>query len=199
MRRLDLMTSDTDSAGPTGVLRIAPGQLPRNHHGDQVAPLTPAGLPYQYRWVDHDHGGDLVYAETADDLLDEWIPGYRDAEPSGRALLRAEHAVRIRDALVAHLLVDAETRGINLTPEQEAILLTDLDQMPDIPIWDSPVPLVLLEGMYRPYTDRLPPLSGIDGDVRDPTSIIWLRNAHPDGYVQSLAEGGIINLVIYNS
>ena len=92
----------------------------------------PPGLPYQYRWVDHDHGGDLVYAETADDLLDHWLPGYRDADPAGQALLRAQHAVQIRDALVAQLLVDAENNGITLTPEQEAILLADLDQMPDI-------------------------------------------------------------------
>ncbi len=192
------MTSDHHSAS-TGVLRIASDQLPRNHHGDPVAPLTPTGLPYQLRWVDHDHGGDLVYAETADDLLAHWIPGYRDADPAGQALLRAQHAVQIRDGLVAQLLVDAEDNGITLTPDQEAVLLADLDQMPDITRWDAPVPLVLLEGMYRPYTDRLPPLSGIDGDVREPSNIIWLRNAHPDAYVQSLADAGLIDLAINNA
>ena len=185
------MTSDPDRAGPTGVLRIAPDRLPRNHHGDPVAPLTPVGLPYQLRWVDHDHGGDLVYAETADDLLDQWLPGYAAADPSEQALLR--------DGLVAQLLVDAESNGITLTPDQESILLADLDQMPDITRWEPPVPLVLLEGMYRPYTDRLPPLSGIDGDVRDPSNIIWLRNCHADGYVQSLAAAGVIDLSIHNN
>ena len=193
------MTSDFDGAGAAGALRVHPDQLPRNHHGDHVAPLTPAGQPYQYRWVDHDNGGDLVYAETADDLLGEWIPGYQDADPSGRGLLRAEHAVRIRDALVAQLLVDAENNGTSITPEQEAILLADLDKMPDIQRWDPPVPLVLLEGMYRPYTDRLPPLSGIDGDVRDPRNIIWLRNAHPEDYIQSLAAAGLIDLASYSA
>jgi hypothetical protein len=193
------MTSDPDRKGATGVLRIAPDQLPRNHHGDQVAPLTPSGRPYQYRWVDHDNGGDLVYAETADDLLDHWLPGYAAADPAGKALLRAQHAVQIRDALVAQLLVDAENNGTTLTPQQEAILLADLDQMPDITTWDPPVPLVLLEGMYRPYTDQLPPVSGIDGDVQEPSNIIWLRNAHPDGYVQSLAAAGVIDLAIHNA
>ena len=193
------MTSDFDGAGTAGILRIRPDQLPRNHHGDHVAPLTPTGQPYQYRWVDHDNGGDLVYAETADDLLGEWIPGYRDADPSGKALLRAEHAVRTRDALVAQLLVDAENNGTTITPEQEAILLADLDKMPDIQRWDPPVPLVLLEGMYRPYTDRLPPLSGIDGDVQDPSNIIWLRNAHPDSYIQSLAAAGVIDIAIHDA
>ena len=193
------MTSNHDGAGAAGILRIAPDQLPRNHHGDPVAPLTPAGVPYQLRWVDHEHGGDLVYAETADDLLGHWLPGYRDADPDEQALLRAQHAVQIRDSLVAQLLVDAENNGITLTPEQEAILLADLDRMPDITRWDPPVPLVLLEGMYRPYTDRLPPLSGIDGDVREPSNIIWLRNSHADGYVQSLAAAGIIDIAIHNA
>jgi hypothetical protein len=192
------MTSDPDGAGATGVLRIAPDQLPRNHHGDPVAPLTPTGLPYQLRWVDHDHGGDLVYAETADDLLAHWLPDYTAADPAEQALLRAQHAVQIRDGLVAQLLVDAENNGITLTPDQEAILLADLDQMPDIARWDPPVPLVLLEGMYRPYTDRLPPLSS-DGDVQQPSNIIWLRNAHPETYLLSLADAGVIDLAIHNT
>ena len=185
------MTSDPDASG---VLRITLDKLPRNQHGDQVAPLAPSGAPYQLRWVDHEHGGDLVYAETADDLLDHWLPGYRDAGPDGQALLRARHAVQIRDALVAQLLVDAENNGITLTQEQEAILLADLDKMPDIARWDATVPLVLLEGMYRPYTDRLPPLSGIDGDVQNPSNIIWLRTANAVGYVGSLAVAGVIDL-----
>ena len=193
------MTSHLDGGGAPGILRIAPDRLPRNHHGDPVAPLTPTGSPYQLRWVDHDHGGDLVYAETADDLLGHWLPGYATADPAGRALLRAQHAVQIRDSLVAQLLGDAETNGITLTPEQEAILLADLDQMPAITRWDPPVPLVLLDGMYRPYTNRLPPISGIDGDVQNPSNIIWLRNAHPDTYLRSLAEAGVIDLAIHNA
>ena len=101
--------------------------------------------------------------------------------------------------MVAQLLVDTENAGITLSPEQEAIPLADLNKMPDIQRWDPPVPLVLLEGMYRPYTDRLPPISGADGDVQDPANIIWLRNAHPADYVQSLTDAGIIDLAVYNS
>ncbi len=71
--------------------------------------------------------------------------------------------------------------------------------MPDIQRWDPPVALVLLEGMYRPYTDRLPPRSGIDGDVQDPSNIVWLRNAQSDRYIQSLAEAGVIDLAIHQS
>ena len=120
-----------------GILRIRPDKLPRNHHGDQVA-LTPAGRPDENSWVDHDNSGDLVYAETTDDLLGEWIPGYHGADTSGRALLRAEHTVQIRDALVARLLVNSENNGITVTLEPEAILMADLDKMPDIQRWTRP-------------------------------------------------------------
>lgn len=61
------------------------------------------------------------------------------------------------------------------------------------------LPLVLLEGLYRPYADRLPPLSGPDGDVREPSNIIWLRHSHPDAYLRSLAQAGVIDLAVHDS
>lgn len=186
-----------DPATEPRVLRLAPDQMPRNHHGEPVAPLTRDGRPYRLRWVAHDDGGVLVYAETADDLLTDWIPGYQQADQPGRALLRAQHAVQIRDALVAEIALSAQAQAL-LSPEQEEILLCDLSQMPEIVRWDPPVPLVLLEGMYRPYTNLVPPLSGIDGDVREPHNIIWLRHAYSEPYLISLARAGAIDLAIHD-
>ncbi len=51
--------------------------------------------------------------------------------------------------------------------------------------------------MYKPYTDRTPPISGIDGDVREPRNI-WLCNAHPETYPVSLAEAGVIDLAVHD-
>src|SRR4051794_1113897 len=92
---------DSDQHIDEGIVRVtfdpASGSydLPRNHHGDQVAPLTPAGRPYLLRWTGPNRA-ELVYAETAEDLLSYWIPAYRAAAPAGRDLLRAEHAVQLR-------------------------------------------------------------------------------------------------------
>ncbi len=167
--------------------------LPRNHHGDPAAPLTAAGQSYRFCWTDPGQG--MVYAETADDLLGYWIPGYRDADVGGRARLRAEHALKVRPGLIANLIVEADEAGIELSEREEELLTADLSNLPaDLRRWDSPVPLILLEGAYYPYTDRRPPLSGIDGDVQAPSNIIWLRNASPDRYVVSLAEAGLITL-----
>jgi len=167
--------------------------LPRNHHGDPVAPLTAAGQAYRFCWTDP--GQAMVYAETADDLLACWIPEYRSADADARVRLRADHALKVRPGLIANLIVEADEAGIQLSVEEEELLTADLSNLPpDLRRWDSPVPLVLLEGAYYPYTDRRPPLSGIDGDVQSPSNIIWLRNASPDRYVMSLAEVGLILL-----
>lgn len=189
------ITDDQREQAPRGIQRRRPDQLPTNHHGDQVAPLTAAGGSYAMCWTEPSTG-DRVFAETAEDLLAYWIDGYRDSDTGGRATLRARHAVTIRAQLAAQLVIDADLAGSPATPEEEAVLLSDLDQLPDLATWDSPVPLVLLEGMYRPFTDRVPPISGIDGDVKEPSNIIWLRNAHPEAYLQSLARAGVVQLDI---
>lgn len=193
--------SPSRRAGPTGergVLRTSASGLPRNHHGDRVAPITPDGRPYQFCWTDAERG-ELVYAETAEDLLAMWLPGYGDADAEQRAMLRAEHAARIRDELAAELVDQADAQGQVLTADERAVALADLAEMPDIDRWDPVVPLVLLEGMYRPYTNRRPPVSGIDGDVQEPSNVIWLRHAHPDSYLRSLAAAGAADLAAYTS
>lgn len=190
------MSMQSDNDRPTGVQRIRPGDLPRNHHGDQVAPLDSNGQPYRYAWHDQ-AAGELVYASTADDLLDEWIPGYLEATPVEQSRARAEHAVTARTHIVA--TIAAGLAPAELSNEQEGVLLVDLQDMPDVDRWDPQVPLVLLEGMYRPFTDRMPPLSGIDGDVVDPSNILWLRHSTADGYLQSLARAGYIDLDVRES
>ena len=70
--------------------------------------------------------------------------------------------------------------------------------MPDLGRWDPPVPIVLLDGMYMPYTDRTPPISGIGGDVREPRNIIWLCNTDPETYPVSLTEAGVIDLAVHD-
>lgn len=182
--------TESSDGGPVGTARIRPGAEPRNHHGDAVAPPTPEGRPYRYAWADDN--GDTVYAETGDHLINVWIPGYLDSTTEEQARIRAEHAVRARTEIVATIAADVPA-GV-LSESEEAILLADLSNMPDLDRWSSEIPLVLLEGMYRPFTDRLPPVSAIDGDVRDPSNILWLRHSSGNSYVESLAHAGYITL-----
>lgn len=174
--------------------RLEPRDLPRNDHGTPVAPLTPAGHPYRLCWHDTDRG-ELVYAATADDLLDEWMPGYLGLDDDRRMFTRAQHALRIRTALVAQIAASAD----DLDEDLERVLLADVDdpQLLELRQWDHTAPLVLLDTLYRPYTDRRAPISGLDGDVRDPSNILWLRTATPEAYIHSLAHAGVIQLDIH--
>jgi len=57
----------------------------------------------------------------------------------------------------------------------------------------------LFEGMYRPFSEGTPPLSGVDGDVVDPSNILWLRHSTADAYVQSFARAGYLGLDVRES
>lgn len=186
----------TSAPHPTDLFsrrRLDPRDLPRNHHGNPVAPLTPAGQPYRLCWHDTDRG-ELVYTATADDLLDEWMPGYLDLDTEQRMLARAQHALQVRAGLLAQIAASN-----NLHQDIERLLLAAADdpQLLQLQRWDDPTPLVLLDTLYRPYTDRSAPISGPDGDVRDPSNILWLRPAQAEAYLTSLAHAGVIDLDIH--
>jgi hypothetical protein len=62
------------------------------------------------------------------------------------------------------------------------------------------IPLRSWLSLHTPRdTARIPPLSGIEGDVREPANIIWLRHGFPDTYLRSLADAGVIDLAIYDA
>ena len=58
------------------------------------------------------------------------------------------------------------------------------------------MPLVLIEGAFAPDTTLPAPISGTDGDVREPRNLIWLRPRTAEGYLLSLARAGQIELAI---
>ena len=48
-------------------------------------------------------------------------------------------------------------------------------------------------------TTAPPAIRGINGDVREPSYIIWLRHGHPDAYVRSLTQAGVIDVAVHHS
>lgn len=90
--------------------------------------------------------------------------------PAAEHFLRARHTVADQVQLAAELVVDwpalRPRRGGSSTPARPRK-------------HGLPVPLVLLEGMYRPFSDRVPPISGIAGDVKQPSNIIWPAQRPP--------------------
>jgi hypothetical protein len=62
-----------------------------------------------------------------------------------------------------------------------------------------------VKGVYTGYIGRMSSDFTRKGALRHrrrrprPSNIIWLRNAHPDTYVQSLAETGVVEISIHNA
>ena len=48
-------------------------------------------------------------------------------------------------------------------------------------------------------TPAPPAIRGINGDVREPSYIIWLRHGHPRRLCASLAQAGVIDVAVHHS
>ena len=179
------------------VIRVRRTDLPADSDGAPIPPAKVVEDRYVFCWTDRQHG-DLVFTRNANDLLSEWWPAYRSADYDTRQRMRLEHAAATRSQLAADMVVAAEAAGTDLTaPQREQLLLptSRLDELAGL-IWSSTVPLVLIEGAFAPDTTLPAPISGTDGDVREPRNLIWLRPRTAEGYVLSLARAGQIELAI---
>lgn len=176
------------------VLRYRLADLPTDPTG---APITPTEVTprHIFCWSDRRHGG-LVFVTSADDLFSLWWPGYREADYAGRKRMRFEHAIGVRTQLAASAVARADDAGTELSqPEREQLLLPVSRQVELAGVvWTSTVPLVLVEGAFSPGSGLAAPISGIDGDVREPSNILWLRPRESDDYLRSLGRAGHVEL-----
>lgn len=175
------------------VMRVRRSDL--STEGTTGAPIPPAAVTdrYQLCWAD---GDDLVFATSADDLLAVWWPAYRTADRLCRQRMRLEDAIGRRTQLIADLVSSADRTGTDLSKREREQMLTPFGTQQDLAgiIWTSTVPLVLIEGTFAPEAGRTAPLSGLDGDVRDPSNIWWLRPRTALGYIRSLVRAGLVDV-----
>ena len=151
-------------------------------------PTRPDGTRYRFELI---HGYARTYADTADELLAAVIPGYGDL-PDEAARLRARmwHTARLQVNLQAGLVTPVDIA--NSTPAEQDILLGFVGEPPAVDSWDSPVPLVLIDSDYAPYTDRTRP-AGVP-DVEHPDNVIWLSPTDPYDLLSSLHRAGTVTL-----
>lgn len=159
------------------------------------SPIPPAAVSdrHQLCWVD---GPDLVFVASADDLLGVWWPAYRAADHAVRQRMRVDDAIGRRTQLIAELVSSADQRGIQISDREREQLQTPFSAQGDLAgvVWTNTIPLVLIEGTFAPHTGRTAPLSGLDGDVRDPSNILWLRPRTAPGYIRSLVRAGVVDV-----
>lgn len=158
-----------------------------------VIPMRPDGKRYRYEMV-CDHGWTRLYDDSITGFLCHLIPGYTRLDEDQRLAARIRHAIDIQVNLQAQLNLFFDE--IIRTPEEEIILNTPKHNQPIIESWGCPVPLVILDAFYFPYSTTPRPYSEIE-DVAMPSNIWWLRPAEDEmAYLVSLHDISFIDINI---
>lgn len=148
--------------------------------------------------------GSSVYADSADEALEEIIEGYAgartlpDTEAGTAALrLRTRHAeqvaVEVQEAAITAARRDGLLRPgevadeglleILRLPKTSALTLTDPDHPGEVLPWQAPVPLVLVATAYAPH-ESTPPVAG---------DVVWLDPSRPEAYLASLGTARYVD------
>ena len=155
-------------------------------------PARPDGSPWPLLLI---HDSDVTGADTTGELLAELIPGYAaiaddDAGHDEALWRRYESAIATATQLQETLLATAAVQGDFDAAHTDGSTLTALLADKTIPSshtqWRHPVPLVLIDTDYEPFTARPRP----DG------RIIYLRPAQEHDYLASLAGAGLIQYLV---
>jgi hypothetical protein len=143
---------------------------------------------YQYRYqMVYGQGRQRVMADDPADLLSHLIPGYLDFPPELRPALRTSHAEESLHRLQQRINV---AYGLDDVDSDEWRLLTTRHAGPVvIDAWSAPVPLVLVNTHYAPYTEQSRP------EERG-GRIVWLDTTDDETYLNSVALAGEIFLAV---
>ncbi len=159
-----------------------------------VTPMNENGDPFAYCLVMPD-GEDYLYADTYDDMLVNLIPGYLATDDlEERALMRMRLGTQVAVVKQAEILADLDPAMI--TDEDWQVLTAPKagSQVTSPEWWNSPIPLIVVETSYVPYTDIPRPASGLnDGIVAE--NLWWIRPAEQEDFLLSLHEVGFVQLM----
>jgi hypothetical protein len=184
--------------------RVSVEVIRNSREGDE-APISPVhadGTRFPYAM--HFDGAKYVgFADSPTELLGLLIPDYEEMDPQEQQVARIRLAVNVQVAVQAQINAEAMSSDAwdDLSDEERAILngprfeqphgWGDPDEMGDV--WDSEIPLVVVETGYAPYTSFDRPISGI-ADVLDPPNMVWLRPVEEFEFLSSMANTGYIDL-----
>jgi len=160
-----------------------------------INPTRPDGTGWTHTMVLHD--GSVVYADTAAEVVDEFMPGYLDADEDARAAARIRHARKLA-AVAQRLMIERARAAGVFDPDDPAqaqideLLAMDKGlslglELPDAPgrpaDWLPAVGLVLLTTSYEPHTDQ-PRIGG---------NVVWIDPTTDDAYLDSLGACGVFS------
>lgn len=154
-------------------------------------PCRPDGQRYLYEMI-CDNGWSRVYDDLAAGLLGHFIEDYENLSEQNKLEARIKHAYDIQVITQARLLTFYSSEDI--TQEEKEVLLAPRHVQPAIESWACPIPLILIDSYYFPYSQTPRPYSEID-DVAMPSNIWWLKPSASDlEYLKSLNDFSIIDI-----
>lgn len=183
---------------------------PRQGVTPPPAPRKADGTPYRYEMI-FEGGNKRGYSDSISQLCELIIPGYREEDdnpdPVAKVALRLKYAVTIQVQLQAYLLSDASEEDLAATtPEEVALMEAPKDEPPHVEggVWQSPIPLVLVEGYYQPYTELPRPVgkprsvqsnnAASGSEAEADSNLIWLNSLGETELLFSLHREGFIHL-----
>lgn len=182
-------------------------EIVQNTREGEAPPAPPTredGTLYPYA-MHFDGYKSVAFADTPEDLIGVLIPDYADLSTederlTARILLAVTAQTAVQAQINASTEVDQPEHWEALSDAERQVLLGDRVEQPhgwgDGPlgdVWESEIPLVLVETGYAPYTAYDRPLSA-EGDVEEPSNIIWLRPVDEWEFLRSLARAGYVSV-----
>ena len=151
-----------------------------------AAPVRPDGRPYRFEMI-HDGGWRRTYADDYTELAAALIPGYAGLDGElARVKARIRHAVSVQVATQAEINLTMGTASC--TPAEREVLTADRAVPPAVAQWAAPVPLVLVDAFYAPFTATPRPVA------QTPGRIFWLSPGTEPDHLRALAALGVITL-----
>ncbi len=146
--------------------------------------------------VDFPFGPDVVGADDWTDLCDAIIPGYAEIDPSDTtAQLQARilHAVTVQVAYQAVICEAVDLSGCSAAELE--VLTAERTHQPDITVWTSPVPLVLVDRFeYQPDGPKTRPVGLLPGTEPD-SNLVWLDPADEASLPHSMEQARLIDIL----
>jgi hypothetical protein len=158
-----------------------------------IPPLREDGRGYRYCMY-FNGDAEAAFADSHEELLSVLVPGYVQMEEMDADVARIRLAQVVAAQIQAEVLAEVDPATVS---EQEWAILNaprSLKQ-PEVGLWRSEVPLVVVETAYAPYTDVQPPVSGLSDGIDDAPNLWWIRPTEDEDFLFSLHEVGYIRLM----
>ena len=134
---------------------------------------------------------DVAFADSYEDLLSILIPDYSNMKEEEQVYQRIMLAQNAATRVQAEVLMEHDSSEVT-KEEWEALNSPRSVVQPRADWWSCPIPLVVVETGYEPFTDIPRPASALsDGNAVSP-NLWWIRPIEEEDFLISLHEVGYI-------